>query len=137
MAGLSEGSGGIERSWGFVRRMSPIWRAASSVSSIRSSTETPAFVWTKVLDVLGLSLRVVPARGRPLHSQARPTRVPHLVANEAFFLKAARRSGLETAEAEVVRDAEGAAGLLVHRFDRVVDYGGDVPLARPCAPVRP
>lgn len=48
-----------------------------------------------------------------------PPEFPHLVANEAFFLDAARRSGLETAEAELVQDAEGVTGLLVRRFDRV------------------
>lgn len=57
-----------------------------------------------------------------------PPELPHLVANEAFFLEAGRRSGLETAEAEVVRDAEGAAGLLVRRFDRVPDANGGVGL---------
>lgn len=50
-----------------------------------------------------------------------PPDFPHLVANESFFLQAARRSGLRTSEAEVVFDAEGAPGLLVKRFDR----GGD------------
>jgi serine/threonine-protein kinase HipA len=55
-----------------------------------------------------------------------PPEFPHLVANEAFFLEAARRSGLECAEAEVVRDAEGAPGLLVRRFDRVTDSAGGV-----------
>lgn len=53
-----------------------------------------------------------------------PPEFPHLVANEAFFLQAARRSGLETPEAEVVRDADGAQGLLVRRFDRVTDAAG-------------
>jgi serine/threonine-protein kinase HipA len=55
-----------------------------------------------------------------------PPEFPHLVANEAFFLEAARRSGLETAEAEVVRDSEGVEGLLVRRFDRVADASGRV-----------
>ena len=55
-----------------------------------------------------------------------PPEFPHLVANEAFFLAAARRSGLECADAEVVFDAEGAPGLLVRRFDRVVDASGDM-----------
>jgi len=55
-----------------------------------------------------------------------PPEFPHLVANEAFFLEAARRSGLECADAEVVRDADGAPGLLVTRFDRVVDAAGGV-----------
>jgi len=53
-----------------------------------------------------------------------PPEFPHLVANEAFFLEAARRSGLETAEAEVVRDCERVDGLLVRRFDRVADASG-------------
>lgn len=55
-----------------------------------------------------------------------PPEFPRLVANEAFFLEAGRRSGLETAEAEVVRDAEGTPGLLVRRFDRVADADGRV-----------
>lgn len=60
-----------------------------------------------------------------------PPGFPHVVANEAFFLEAARRSGLETAEAEVVLDADGAPGLLVRRFDRVpVADGGVVLLAQ-------
>lgn len=53
-----------------------------------------------------------------------PPDFPHLVANEAFFLEAARRSGLETADARVVHDADGAEGLLVRRFDRVDDGAG-------------
>ncbi len=55
-----------------------------------------------------------------------PPEFPHLVANEAFFLSAGRRSGLECAEAEVVRDADGIPGLLVRRFDRVGDGSGRV-----------
>lgn len=55
-----------------------------------------------------------------------PPEFPHLVTNEAFFLEAARRSGLATAEAEVVTDSEGARGLLVRRFDRVPTDDGDV-----------
>ena len=55
-----------------------------------------------------------------------PPEFPHLVANEAFFLKAARLSGLETAHAEVVHDAAGAPGLLVRRFDRRASADGEV-----------
>lgn len=47
-----------------------------------------------------------------------PPEVPHLVANEAFFLRAARSSGLEVADAAVVHDRDGKPGLLVRRFDR-------------------
>ncbi|MFT4008424.1 MAG: HipA domain-containing protein [Nocardioidaceae bacterium] len=44
---------------------------------------------------------------------------PHLVENEAFFLAAARESGLTVPPFELVADREGAVGLLVQRFDRV------------------
>lgn len=49
-----------------------------------------------------------------------PPEFPHLVENEAFFLDAARRSGLSTVEASMIQDADGAPGLLVRRFDRTV-----------------
>jgi serine/threonine-protein kinase HipA len=52
-----------------------------------------------------------------------PPEYPGLVANEAFFLAAARRSGLRTADASIVRDKEGHAGLLVRRFDRFAVAG--------------
>jgi serine/threonine-protein kinase HipA len=54
-----------------------------------------------------------------------PPEFPHLVANEAFFLEVARRSGIECAEAQVVRDADGAPGLLVRRFDRMRGPSGE------------
>jgi serine/threonine-protein kinase HipA len=52
-----------------------------------------------------------------------PPEFPHLVANEAFFLRAARLSGLPTASAEVITDRDGRQGLLVERFDRIVHDG--------------
>lgn len=54
-----------------------------------------------------------------------PPEYPNLVANEAFFLDAARGSGVDTAEGEVVRDADGVPGLLVRRFDRSTDPAGN------------
>ncbi len=47
-----------------------------------------------------------------------PPSLPHLVENEHFFMTMARACGLETARTTLVRDREGAAGLLVARFDR-------------------
>lgn len=47
-----------------------------------------------------------------------PPEVPHLVANEAFFVRAARASGLETAATTLLHDRNGKPGLLVRRFDR-------------------
>ena len=43
---------------------------------------------------------------------------PHLVENEAFFLDAARASGLTVPPHDLVTDRDGAPGLLVRRFDR-------------------
>lgn len=48
-----------------------------------------------------------------------PPEYPHVVENEALFLALAREVGVPSAEARVVRDAGGRAGLLVKRFDRV------------------
>lgn len=50
-----------------------------------------------------------------------PPELPHLVANEAFFLTAARRSGLDVPGHRVLQDRDGALGLLVRRFDREGD----------------
>ena len=55
-----------------------------------------------------------------------PPEFPHLVENEAFFMRAAHLSGLPVAKAEVVHDSEGRAGLLVERFDRVPSGDGSV-----------
>jgi len=52
-----------------------------------------------------------------------PAEYPHLVENEAFFLDAARRSGLTVPPSEVVTDAGGQPGLLVQRFDRTTVDG--------------
>ena len=52
-----------------------------------------------------------------------PAEYPHLVENEAFFLAAARKSGLTVPPSEVVTDRDGEAGLLIRRFDRVTVDG--------------
>lgn len=59
-----------------------------------------------------------------------PPEYPHLVANEHFFLAAARRSGIDAAHARVVHDTDGAPGLLVRRFDRLADGATSVMLAQ-------
>jgi serine/threonine-protein kinase HipA len=58
-----------------------------------------------------------------------PAEYPNLVENEAFFLTAARASGLSTTTHQLVHDADGAAGLLVQRFDRITVDGAVIPLA--------
>jgi serine/threonine-protein kinase HipA len=54
---------------------------------------------------------------------------PHLVENEAFFLEAARKSGLTVPLSELVTDRDGAFGLLVRRFDRITVNGQPYTLA--------
>ncbi len=54
-----------------------------------------------------------------------PPEFPHVVENEAFFLALAREIRMESAAAEVVRDADGRAGLLVRRFDRAPQPSGE------------
>lgn len=76
----------------------------------------------------GLINLPVARRGERYLLKLDPPEFPHLVANEDFFLRAARDSGLETAEAEVVHDQEGVPGLLVRRFDRVANPDGSVRL---------
>ena len=53
-----------------------------------------------------------------------PPEYPHVVDNEAFFLRVARRLRQPVVETEVVHDRQGRAGLLVTRFDRVADGEG-------------
>lgn len=48
---------------------------------------------------------------------------PHLVENEAFFLTAARLSGLSVPPNALVTDRDGAPALLVRRFDRITVEG--------------
>lgn len=55
-----------------------------------------------------------------------PPESPHLIENEAFFLKLAHEARLPVVKAEVVRDADGRAALLVRRFDRVRASGSAV-----------
>jgi serine/threonine-protein kinase HipA len=59
-----------------------------------------------------------------------PPEYPGVVENEAFFLAAARDSGLEVAGAEIVRDRNGVPGLLVRRFDRSVTPSGRLAFAQ-------
>lgn len=53
-----------------------------------------------------------------------PPEFAHIVENEAFFLGAARDSGLDVVEAKVIHDRDAQAGLLVQRFDRALDPDG-------------
>lgn len=50
-----------------------------------------------------------------------PPEYPGVVRDEAFFLQVARRLRQRVVDTEVVHDRHGRPGLLVRRFDRVVD----------------
>ena len=52
-----------------------------------------------------------------------PPEYPRLVENEAFFLEWSRQCKISTATARLVKDGEGASGLLVTRFDRISHAG--------------
>jgi serine/threonine-protein kinase HipA len=56
--------------------------------------------------------------GRRYLLKVDPPEYPHVVENEAFFLSLAKEVRMNAASAELVRDADGRAGLLVRRFDR-------------------
>jgi serine/threonine-protein kinase HipA len=76
-----------------------------------------------------LSLPVARAHERYL-LKLDPPEFKHVVVNEAYFLELARDVRMPCVSAAVVRDADGRAGLLVRRFDRVSGpRGGLAPLA--------
>lgn len=65
-----------------------------------------------------ISFPVRSAKKRDFILKLNPAKMPRLIENEHFFLAMARACGLEVANAELVHDRAGAAGLLVERFDR-------------------
>jgi len=70
--------------------------------------------------MISLPLR---ARGRRASSyilKLNPPATPRLVENESFFMRMAADVGLRAAKARLVRDRDGASGLLVERFDRAL-----------------
>jgi serine/threonine-protein kinase HipA len=66
-----------------------------------------------------ISLPVRGQKGAEYILKLNPVRMPRLVENEHFFLRMASACGLITAKATLTHDKDGAAGLLVQRFDRV------------------
>ena len=65
----------------------------------------------------------VRARGGRYILKLSPAEYPHLVENELLHLVAANGLRLPVTEARVIRDRTGTAGLLVRRFDRVLEDG--------------
>lgn len=67
----------------------------------------------RVQDKVGAAVLNLPVaqRGARFILQLEPPEFAHLVENEAFFLRAARLSGLRVAPARVVHDLDGRPGL--------------------------
>jgi serine/threonine-protein kinase HipA len=61
------------------------------------------------------------ARGKRWILKLNPPDKELLVENESFFMGMARECGLDVARTHLVHDRDGAAGLLVERFDRQRD----------------
>lgn len=61
------------------------------------------------------------AGGRSHLLKLEPPEFPGVVENEAFFLDVARRLRLPVVQARIVRDRADRPGLLVTRFDRIVE----------------
>jgi serine/threonine-protein kinase HipA len=66
-----------------------------------------------------ISLPVRGQKGAEYILKLNPVGMPRLVENEHFFLRMASACGLVTAKSSLQHDKDGAAGLLVQRFDRV------------------
>ena len=99
---------------------------AESLAGKRGDEPTIPGVQEKVSAAM-ISLPVRGARGKGARAyilKLNPEGMPRLVENEAFFLQMAAASGIVVARSELVHDRDGAAGLLVERFDRVPHAGG-------------
>jgi serine/threonine-protein kinase HipA len=72
-----------------------------------------------------ISLPIAQAAGRYI-LKVDPPEYPHIVENEFYFLELAKSAGIPTANAKLVSDADGRAGLLVRRIDRITGIDGSV-----------
>ncbi len=62
--------------------------------------------------------------GRRYILKVDPPEFPHVVENEAYFIRRAALARFPVVGARIVHDATGRSGLLVERFDRVSDPDG-------------
>lgn len=89
---------------------------------VASVGPTTALALPGVQEKVSAEVISFPARageaGEPVIIKLQPAAFPRLIENERFFLDVARSSRLAASPATLVRDAAGAAALLVRRFDR-------------------
>lgn len=79
-----------------------------------------------VQDKLSAEMISMPLAGSKSRDYILKLSAPHYsrqVENEAYFMKMARLAGLQTAKTRLVKDRNGVSGLLVERFDRVLESG--------------
>lgn len=69
-------------------------------------------------------------RGAAMILKLSPSNYPKLVENEAYFLRMAAAAGLRVPHFSVVTDRDGATGLAVERFDRLVTKGTQTRIAQ-------
>lgn len=70
------------------------------------------------LSAATISFPIAPVGRASFILKLNPPKLPRLVENEHFFMAMAKACGLRTAPTRLVHDRDGAAGLLVQRFDR-------------------
>jgi len=85
-----------------------------------------------VQDKLSDAMMSFPLRGTrgPTILKLNPPSFPHIVENEAFCLRLARRAGLTVPKFGIIKDRDDNSGLLVERFDRKVVGGKLVRVAQ-------
>jgi serine/threonine-protein kinase HipA len=77
-----------------------------------------------VQDKASAAMITVPAQwsGHDAIVKFSPPEYPHLVENEAWFLKLAKSAGFTTPRHHIITDRSGANALLLERFDRTGSY---------------
>lgn len=104
-----------------------LWEESTAYGRARGEAMTVPGVQEKIsAAMISFPVRARARASAPAILKLEPPALPRLVANEHFFMRAARDAGLDVADTEVVRDRDGAPGLLVSRFDREVERGGRV-----------
>ena len=116
-------------------RVEPFVQVTKSFEEIRFSDLVNEFMGSDQVDLVGISgVQEKVSAGRISLPASRAgarfilklesREFPHVIANENYFLDVARRARMRVAKAELVHDADGHSGLLVERFDRVLNSAG-------------
>ncbi|MSS83655.1 type II toxin-antitoxin system HipA family toxin [Actinomycetaceae bacterium WB03_NA08] len=92
-------------------------------SSLHLSADTSALPGVQAKASSQMVTLPTTSRGASAILKLTPKDYPRLVHNEAIHLSAAKHLGFPVAQAHIVHDKRGEAGLLVRRFDRHVDNG--------------